>query len=232
MQARLGCSDGQVECGRDFSETQFAQIKERQDFALDEWHAVQCGVHGHALFFGGQVARVGRLCTHVHTGHFAIGVPRAEPIHQCSMGDAEDPGAQAFGLPQSRKGTHHPHPDVLHHIRGGFVIAGQPPGVAIQRRVKSRDELVERINFAKLAADGCCKFENLSTSTDITYGSIIASAGISSKLPKGLIIGTVEEVADETTNISTYAIVKPGTDIANITDCLVLTGFTPAKGGK
>lgn len=85
---------------------------------------------------------------------------------------------------------------------------------------------------AKLAADGCCKFENLSTSTDITYGSIIASAGISSKLPKGLIIGTVEEVADETTNISTYAIVKPGTDIANITDCLVLTGFTPAKGGK
>ncbi len=73
---------------------------------------------------------------------------------------------------------------------------------------------------AKLAADGCCKFENLSTSTDITYGSIIASAGISSKLPKGLIIGTVEEVADETTNISTYAIVKPGTDIANITDCL------------
>ena len=83
---------------------------------------------------------------------------------------------------------------------------------------------------AKLAADGCCKFENLSTSTDITYGSIIASAGISSKLPKGLIIGTVEEVADETTNISTYAIVKPGTDIANITDCLVLTGFTPAKG--
>ena len=49
---------------------------------------------------------------------------------------------------------------------------------------------------AKLAADGCCKFENLSTSTDITYGSIIASAGISSKLPKGLIIGTVEEVAD------------------------------------
>lgn len=85
---------------------------------------------------------------------------------------------------------------------------------------------------AKLAADSCCKFENLSTSTDITYGSIIASAGISSKLPKGLIIGTVEEVADETTNISTYAIVKPGTDIANITDCLVLTGFTPAKGGK
>ena len=43
---------------------------------------------------------------------------------------------------------------------------------------------------------------------------------------------TMEEVADETTNISTYAIVKPGTDIANITDCLVLTGFTPAKGGK
>lgn len=85
---------------------------------------------------------------------------------------------------------------------------------------------------AKLAADGYCKFENLSTSTDVTYGSIIASAGISSKLPKGLIIGTVEELADETTNISTYAVLKPGTDISKITECLVLTGFSPADGGE
>lgn len=85
---------------------------------------------------------------------------------------------------------------------------------------------------AKLAADGFCKFENLSTSTDVTYGSIIASAGISSKLPKGLIIGTVEELADETTDISTYAVLQPGTNISKITECIVLTGFTQADGGE
>lgn len=85
---------------------------------------------------------------------------------------------------------------------------------------------------AKLAEDGYCKFENLSTTTDVTYGSIIASAGVSSTLPRGLIIGTVEELADETTNISTYAVLQPGTDISKITECMVLTGFEQADGGE
>lgn len=85
---------------------------------------------------------------------------------------------------------------------------------------------------AALAADGRCKFENLNTATNVSYGSIIASAGISSSLPRGLIIGTVEDIADETTNISSYAVIEPGTDISKITSCFVLTGFSPANGGN
>ncbi|MGN0521607.1 MAG: rod shape-determining protein MreC, partial [Eubacterium sp.] len=44
---------------------------------------------------------------------------------------------------------------------------------------------------AELAKKGYCKFENLDSATKISYGSIIATAGISSSMPKGIIIGTV-----------------------------------------
>lgn len=79
---------------------------------------------------------------------------------------------------------------------------------------------------AQIAKDGYCKFENLDATTKISYGSIIATAGISSTMPKGIIIGTVRDINDETTNISTYAVVEPGTSIENLDNCLVLTGFT------
>lgn len=78
---------------------------------------------------------------------------------------------------------------------------------------------------AQIAKDAMCKFENLDTSTKITYGSIIATAGISSTMPKDIIIGTVKEISDEETNISTYALIEPGTDISKIDYCLVLTGY-------
>lgn len=80
---------------------------------------------------------------------------------------------------------------------------------------------------AEIAKNGCCKFENLDSSTKISYGSIIATAGISSAMPKDIIIGTVRDINDEITDISTYALVEPGTDIEKLDECLILTGFSP-----
>ncbi len=83
---------------------------------------------------------------------------------------------------------------------------------------------------AELAEDGYCKFENLDSSTKISYGSIIATAGISANIPKGIIIGTVKDISDESTSIATYAAVEPGTDIEKISKCLVLTDFAAESG--
>lgn len=82
---------------------------------------------------------------------------------------------------------------------------------------------------AQLAKQGLCKFENLDSATKISYGSIIATAGVTSTMPKGIVIGTVKEINDEETNISTYAILEPGTDISDIDNCFVLTGFEGQK---
>ena len=76
---------------------------------------------------------------------------------------------------------------------------------------------------AALAADGKCKMAKLASTASVTYGSIISTAGISGNIPKGLIIGTVEEINEETTSIAHYAVIKPGIDVNNISNCLVLT---------
>jgi rod shape-determining protein MreC len=78
---------------------------------------------------------------------------------------------------------------------------------------------------ASLAKRGKCKMANLNSSTKITYGSIICTAGISGTVPKGLLIGTVDEICDETTDISSYAVITPGVDVTEISSCFVLTNY-------
>ena len=78
---------------------------------------------------------------------------------------------------------------------------------------------------ARLARDGKCKMANLSSSTKVSYGSIICTAGLSASVPKGLIIGTVDEIGDEPTDISSYAVITPGVDIEEITSVFILTDF-------
>lgn len=78
---------------------------------------------------------------------------------------------------------------------------------------------------ARLAKDGYCKMANLTSTTKVSYGSIICTAGISGTVPKGLIIGTVKEISDETTDISSYAVITPGVEIDTISSCFVITNF-------
>lgn len=78
---------------------------------------------------------------------------------------------------------------------------------------------------AELAPEGKCIMANLDSSTAVTYGSIIATAGISGKIPEGLIIGTVEEIQEDTASVASYAVIQPGVDVNNISECLVLTGY-------
>lgn len=78
---------------------------------------------------------------------------------------------------------------------------------------------------ASLAKNNQCKMANLNSTTKISYGSIICTAGIGGTVPKGLLIGTVEEICDETTDISSYAVINPGVKIGDISSCFVLTDF-------
>ena len=78
---------------------------------------------------------------------------------------------------------------------------------------------------AALAASGQCKMANLSSSTEVGYGSIICTAGIGGTVPKGLVIGTVYEIDEEATDISSYAAVTPEVAIDELTDCMILTDF-------
>ena len=92
----------------------------------------------------------------------------------------------------------------------------------------STNELSFVSGDAELAQKGICKFENLSSK--ISYGSIIATAGISKKMPKGIIIGTVKDISNEEKDISSYASIEPGTDIEKLTSVLILTNYSESEG--
>lgn len=78
---------------------------------------------------------------------------------------------------------------------------------------------------AALAAQGKCKMANLASDAAVSYGSIISTAGISGSIPKGLIIGTVEEIESDLTSVSNYAVITPGVDVNSISECLVLINY-------
>ena len=94
----------------------------------------------------------------------------------------------------------------------------------------STNELRLVAGDAELEQKGICKFENLSSSSKISYGSIIATAGISKKMPKGIIIGTVKDISNEEKDISSYASIEPGTDIEKLTSVLILTNYSESEG--
>ncbi len=89
----------------------------------------------------------------------------------------------------------------------------------------STNEISYVTGDASLASSGLCKFENLDASTKISYGSIIATAGVSQTMPRGIIIGTVKDISDEVTDISTYASIQPGVEIERVNECLILVGY-------
>lgn len=100
------------------------------------------------------------------------------------------------------------------------------PGVSISAyEVRSREEgYVE--GTAQLALDGSCRMSALSRNTAVSRGGIVCTSGIGGIYPRDLIIGTVTLVADETADISSYAVIEPSVDFHDLTDVFVLTDFS------
>lgn len=80
-------------------------------------------------------------------------------------------------------------------------------------------------NSVTYSASGDTKMAGLSRDTSITAGGVVCTSGIGGIFPRDLIIGTVAEVKDEEHDISSYAVIKPGVEIKDIEDCLIITSF-------
>lgn len=76
-----------------------------------------------------------------------------------------------------------------------------------------------------LSAEGRCMLPGLKKTTSITGGSVICTSGIGGIYPKDLIIGTVEEVLNDTQTVSVYAVINPGVEIADLQDVFVIKSF-------
>ena len=89
----------------------------------------------------------------------------------------------------------------------------------------------------ELAAEGCTKLELLPRDTLVEEGGTVVTAGTSGLFPKNLVIGTVEKVELETSGITSYAVIRPVSEINEIKNVFVLTDFlgkgsSDAEGGE
>ncbi len=77
----------------------------------------------------------------------------------------------------------------------------------------------------ELAKQGKCSLSGLVRTTAIAPGGIVCTSGVGGVYPADLIIGTVEEVKDDTTNISSYAVIQTQVDFSQLRDVFVITYF-------
>lgn len=62
----------------------------------------------------------------------------------------------------------------------------------------------------------------LPSDADIKVSDTVITSGFTDRYPKGLIIGTVVDVADEFSGLSRYAIIKPGVDLSGLEEVLII----------
>lgn len=69
---------------------------------------------------------------------------------------------------------------------------------------------------------GFLTMKYLSSDSDIKAGDIIVTSGLTGNYPKGLLIGTVEDLGDEFSGLSRYALIKPAVNLSGIEDVLII----------
>ena len=78
----------------------------------------------------------------------------------------------------------------------------------------------------ELMKEGFIKLSYLERDTQVIKGDTVEISGLGGLFPKGIILGTVEDVKSETHGISKYAIVRPAVDLSRVNHVLIIKSFT------
>ena len=81
----------------------------------------------------------------------------------------------------------------------------------------------------ELMTEGFLRLSYLPRDTKVLKGDVIETSGVGGLFPKGIVIGTVEEVKTETHAISKYAVIKPAVDFDRVNHVIVIKSFTNAE---
>ncbi len=96
-------------------------------------------------------------------------------------------------------------------------------------RVGSQDIRTQDTGIAmgtvELYQNGKCKLAYLDRECGVQAGDIIVTSGIGGIFPKGLMVGTVDQVEVESHGVSMYAVITPSSEIKTVKDVLVIKSF-------
>lgn len=78
---------------------------------------------------------------------------------------------------------------------------------------------------ANLRYSGRCRLGYIARDTDVQIGDFVETSGLGGIFPKGLLIGTVEDIYEENSTMSKAATIKPLADIARLNEVFVITDY-------
>lgn len=81
----------------------------------------------------------------------------------------------------------------------------------------------------ELAKEGLTKLSYLSRQSSVTVGDYVITAGVGGLFPKGLLIGTVEEIRQDSQSSSKYATIRPAARFKETTEVMVILSFDGQK---
>ncbi len=90
---------------------------------------------------------------------------------------------------------------------------------------RTRESAIAEGNY-DLMAENLLRLSYLKEGADVVKGDTVETSGRGGVFPKGVMIGTVEEVLHEENGISYYAEIKPFVDVDTVTSVSIVTAFT------
>lgn len=105
------------------------------------------------------------------------------------------------------------------------------PGVSVSAyEIRTRESCYTESDYA-LTNEGYLKLSGLKKNTPVVSGGIVCTSGIGGIYPKDLVIGTVREIRNDVTGLSSYGLVTPSVDYSKLTDVFVITHFEGKSDG-
>lgn len=105
------------------------------------------------------------------------------------------------------------------------------PSVNVSAEESNTNEQGVLTTDIELSREGKCRLTGLERTTVVSKGGIVQTSGAGEFFPQGILIGTVEDVQNNTYDISAYAIVEPGIDVSAVSDVFIITAFAGQATG-
>lgn len=99
------------------------------------------------------------------------------------------------------------------------------PSVNVSAEESNTNEQGVLSTDVTLSREGKCQLTGLERTTVVSKGGIVQTSGAGEFFPQGILIGTVEDIKNNTYDISAYAVITPGIDIASVHDVFIITAF-------
>lgn len=95
---------------------------------------------------------------------------------------------------------------------------------AVSARLTKTGDLITTKGDMNLVDKGLLKLKYVTSNVNLAEGDVVETSGMGGIYPKGIFIGTINKVEQDTKLMKTYAVLEPGVDFNKLSEVLVIDG--------